>query len=426
VIDEGSGQTLNMLIMSNTMSNRTWITDSSIVSGAEYVDEFDNLQFTAAGGKAFVFSRTGMQIVTKEATTAQSAKSFSSGWSWIATPEAGASYDDAAWKQSAAAQDMTSYGWPNGYGWYRATYTAASAGSATLAIPNVSGSVIVFVNGTWAGNSASQSITLKQGANSIAILAVGAMRDKMWNNFDFTPPNTTRTGIWGTITIGGTSVGPWRFRGGFEGVTESPMMGTIATASWTALLAKTWSAGAPPSDNVPRLWRMDFTYTPPVNALQTWTLSATVNAGTQGVVWINGHCLGRQITNQPALFVPQCWLNATNTIVLLTQGGGAPQGYSLTPVEYRSFAKSPLTGVSPTSAGITPSVRKVNSVSALVNTGNKISLPSGFAGKDGSIAIYDLRGHLLGKNITIRDGMPVRAQGGKPIPQGVFIARSEK
>ena len=424
VLDEGAGQTINLLIMNNNMSNKTWITDSSIVSGAEYVDEDENLQFPYAGGKAFVFSRAVMQTVTKVATTGPGAKSLSSVWSWIAAPEVGASYNDAAWKQSATPQDMTFYGWPNGYGWYRATYTATSDGTATLAIPTVKGNnVFVFVNGVWAGNSSSQSITLKQGTNSIAILASGLEREKKYLTFDFTPSDDVRTGFWGDVTINNTSVGPWRFRGGFEGVDESPMMGTITDASWTAMLAKSWSKATATSDNVPRLWRMDFTYTPPVNALQTWTLSATVTDGTQGVVWINGHCLGRQITNQPDLFVPQCWLKANNTIVVLTQGGSAPQGYALTPVEYRSFAKSPVvTGISP--KGMTSLTGKATGTTTLISTGNKLSLPAGFVGKEGRLAIYDLQGHLVG-NAAIRDGEAV-LPAGKTISHGVFIARSEK
>jgi len=425
VLDDGAGQTINLLIMDESMSNRTWFTDSSIVSGAYYVDENENLQFPAAGGKAFVYSSAAMQSVTQPATTGPSAKSFASGWSWIAAPEVGTSYNDAAWTQTSTAQDMVSYGWPNGYGWYRATYTAASAGTATLAIPKLQGSDFVFVNGVWAGNSASQSITLKQGTNSIAIFVADAERDKVYNTLNFTPPDIVKSGILAGVTINGTSTGPWRFRGGFEGVDESPMMGTITPASWTALQAKTWSTGTAPADNVPRLWRMDFAYTAPANALQTWTLNGTVTTGTQGVVWINGHCLGRQITSQPALFVPECWLQANNTIILVTQGGSAPQGYSLAPVEYHSFAKSPVASTSLKDEPPTSLVGNALGNATVVSTGNRISLPPGFAGKAGSVSIYDLQGHLLVGNVAVRDGVPV-LPAGRSIPPGVFIARSER
>jgi beta-galactosidase len=423
-LDDGAGQTINLLIMNTNQSNKTWFTDSSIVTGADYVDENENLQFPAAGGKAYVYSKTATQTVSQGATTGPSAKSFASGWSWISSPEVGASYNDAAWTQSATAQDMVSYGWPNGYGWYRTTYTAASAGTATLAIPKLQGSAFIFVNGTYAGTSTSQSITLKQGANSIAILVSAAERDKQYNTLDFTPPDIVKSGILAGVTIGGASTGPWRFRGGFEGVDESPMMGTITPASWTASQAKTWSTGTAPLDNVPRLWRMDFPYTPPANALQTWTLSGTVTSGTQGVVWFNGHCLGRQITSQPALFVPEAWLQPTNTIILVTQGGGAPQGYSLSPVEYHSLVKSPVGTTALKTEAPTSLVARANAATTILSTGNGLSLPSGFTGKDGSIAIYDLQGHLVVGNVRIHNGQALLPVG-KPIPRGVLIARSE-
>jgi beta-galactosidase len=426
VLDEGTGQTINLLIMSNSMSNRTWVTDSCIVSGAEYVNENNNLEFTTAGGKAYIYAGGAMQIVTQAASSGQSAKSFSSGWSWIASPEVDASYNDASWKQSTAPQDMASYASPNGYGWYRATYTAGSAGSATLSIPKVQGNVEIFVNGAWAGNSTSQSITLKQGANSIAILVSGSERDKVFNTFNYSPPDICKTGILGSVTIGGSSVSSWRFRTGFEGVDESPMMGTISSASWTALLAKTWSTGTPAADHVPRLWRMDFTYAPPANGRQTWTLTGTVTAATQGVVWFNGHCLGRQITSQPALFVPECWLTANNTIIVLTQEGGAPQGYSLTPVEYHSFATTPYTGVSQKSGLAAPSVLQSHGIWApLVISGNKLSLPVQYKGREGHIAIYDMHGRFVGR-IGVKQGTPDNIPIGNMVSNGVLIGRFEK
>jgi beta-galactosidase len=420
-LNDGNGQTVNMLIVNNNMSNKTWLTDSCIVSGADFVDENDNLQFTASGGKAFLFSSGAMQTITQAPTTPPGAKAFS-GWSWIASPEVGASYNDATWKSSSAAQTMPSYGWPNGYGWYRATYNAATAGTATLKIPNLQGSAFIFVNGTWAGTSTTQAITLKQGANSIAILVSAAERPKLWNMFDYYPPDSLRSGIWGNVTINDAPVSPWRFRGGFEGVDESGMMGTISAESWTALLAKTWSTATPPNDNVARLWRMDFAYTPPANGVQTWTLNGTVATGTQGVVWLNGHCLGRQITNQPGLFVPECWLKANNTFIVLTQQGGAPQGYSLQPVEYRAIAKLPFVGtVQKGKISISNTVQQKSILKSVVVSGRGLSLPQQYTGKDGSVAIYDLRGHLIGK-VAIKGGKPADVRKGS-IPNGVFITK---
>jgi hypothetical protein len=162
-----------------------------------------------------------------------------------------------------------------------------------------------------------------------------------------------------------------------------------------------------------------------VDALQTWTLTASVNSGTQGVVWFNGHCLGRQITNQSPLFVPEAWLKPTNTILLVTQGGGAPSGYSLSPVEYHSLVKSPVATSSIKSGQISSLAGVVAGSATIVSTGNRLSLPASFGGKSGSVSIYDLQGHLVAANVAVRDGEAV-VPNGKTIPRGVFIARTEK
>jgi beta-galactosidase len=410
VLDDGAGQSINLLIMNSSMSDRTWVTDTCIVSGAEFLDENNLCQFTTAGGKAYVFSSGSPQIITKAPTLAQVDKSFSSGWSWIASPEISASYNDSTWKQSAKALYMAAYGWPNGYGWYRATYNASAAGNATLKIPFKQGDVFIFVNGAWVGTSTNQSIPLKQGANSLVILANTSMRDKVYMTYDFTPADNVKSGIWGDITINGSSVGPWRFRGGFEGVKESPMMGTISTDSWSSLLTRPWSTGTPTADHVPRLWRIDFNYTQPVNGVQTWILNGTVNTGTQGVVWINGHCLGRQLTNQPPLFVPECWLKANNTFIILTQEGGAPQGYSLQPVEYRSIAAPTTSMINPVQNKFVQS-RTVNRNAKFIIAGNQNTLFSKTTALTGNVVLYDLQGHRIQK---------------KGISQGVFIERQEK
>jgi hypothetical protein len=149
-----------------------------------------------------------------------------------------------------------------------------------------------------------------------------------------------------------------------------------------------------------------------------------VTDGTQGVVWINGHCLGRQITNQPPLFVPECWLQANNTIVLVTQGGSAPQGYSLAPVEYHSLVKSPVITTGLRSNELTSMAGKVTGNATVISTGSRLALPPGFA-QEGRVSIYDLQGHFLVGNAEVRNGEAV-LPAGKTIQPGVFIARSEK
>ncbi len=421
----GNSQTLHLLIMNTSMSNRTWTDTNFIICGQHYVDENQNIQFPAAGGRALVYTSQGKSVVTKGATTAPGARSFASGWTWIsAATEAGTTYNDAAWQTSTTPQDMTYYNWPNGYGWYRTTYTAAQAGTATLSVANVQDEYVLFVNGQYVGHNSTQ-VQLVQGANTIALLAVDYCRNKAYGYYAVGAQNIWRSGIFGNVTINGSAVTGWRFKGGFEGVTESPMMGTISAASWSALLGRQWGTSATaPSDSKPKLWRMDFNYTPPTDAIETWTLNGTVTTNSQGVVWVNGHCLGRQITSQPGLFVPQCWLSGTNTIVILTTDGTAPQGYSLTPVEYYSFAKVPTTGIErPYGHGAGVSCAFAPSASFLVS-GDRFVVPKEFQGTPVTVAVYDMKGKQV-RNMRVNSGsVLLRKKGG--LSAGVYMVKIKR
>ncbi|HUI92699.1 MAG TPA: beta-galactosidase [Chitinivibrionales bacterium] len=411
--DAGNGQTLHLLIMNESMADRTWADSDFIVCGQHYVDENRNIHFPSAGGRAIVYTSAGRTMITGGAAAAPAAKNFSSGWTWTtAAAEAGAAYDDSSWQTSATPQDMTYYGWPNGYGWYRATYTAQQDGAAALSVANVQDEYILFVNGSYVGLNSTQ-MQLVKGANTIALLAVDYTRDKAFGSYATGPQNMWRSGIFGNVTINGAAVTGWRFKGGFDGVAESPMMGTISPAAWSALLAGQWApASAAPNDSKPKLWRMDFNYTPPSNALETWTLSAAVTTNSQGVVWVNGHCLGRQITSQPPLFVPQCWLGGMNSIIVLTHDGSAPQGYALTPVEYYSFVKLPATVVKQPPARPVKGacVGRIYSV-----TGDRFVVPAELKGGRVTVCVYDLGGKKLntftGRNVIRVRGKTNRVAG---------------
>jgi hypothetical protein len=227
-----------------------------------------------------------------------------------------------------------------------------------------------------------------------------------------------RSGIFGNVSVNGTPVTGWRFRGGFEGVAESPMMATISDTSWTALLGGQWAAAATaPSDNKPKLWRMDFDYTPPADAIETWALNATVTTNSQGVVWVNGHCLGRQITSQPPLFVPQCWLKGTNTFIILTHDGSVPQGYSLRPVEYYSFAKVP------TSVVVLPPGRVGASATSacFLVTGGRFTVPKEFRGLPIVVCVFDMAGKQVVKMRTNSGRLQLRSKG--RVLTGAYVVR---
>ena len=396
-INEGNGQTISLLTVDSAMANLTWVDTNFIAVGPQFVDDSGNLYFTAQGGRAFVYTPAGgPTVITQPATTAPVSKPLTTGWTWrSAALEAGASYGDtgAQWHTSDTPRTMSSYGCPNGYGWYRTTYTAASAGTATLTMPAVHQAAFVFVNGTYRSGT---SIPLVQGTNVIAILVAEYNRWKAYNYYSV-PTDTCRSGLLGSVKLNGTKLTNWRFKGGFDGFPEQPVMGDVDTLSWAGFLAGQWSASSTAtSDNLPKFWRIDFTYTAPTAAWATWTLHSTIARAGRGVVWLNGHCLGRNLENQPPLFVPQCWLNGTNTIIVLTENGSAPLNDTLGLVEYFTKVNKSglLTGTRRNALGGEDASSSIHQSEFMV-TGDRFLFPRQYARKKVEAMVYDLSGRCI-------------------------------
>ena len=391
---ETSGQTLKLLIVDSAQGNRTWIDTNFIACGSSYMDADDYLQFGTSGGRAFVYTAAGRQIVTKGSSTPSPNLPLTTGWSWRSVVEVVPSYNDSLWQQSTSPQTMSSYGCPNGYCWYRTSYTAAASGTATLALPKVHHAAFVFVNGTYCSSS---SIPLVAGKNEIAILCAEYNRWKAYNYYS-TITDTMRSGILGSVTLNGTALTGWHCRGGFDSFPESLVFGNVDSTSWNSFLKGSWLATTAPVDNIPKFWRRDFTYSEPANALETWTLRSTVARSGRGAVWLNGHCLGRNLESQPALFVPQCWFNATgtNTLIVLTEDGKQPQNDTLGLVEYRSLVSLPgiTTAVRPSGGAARPAV--VNTADLQVRfIGNHLVIPKALRGSSLLVSIYDLSGRMV-------------------------------
>lgn len=426
----GNGESLKLLVMNGSVADRTWIDSTFIVTGAEYVDENSLIHFTKSGGTANVYTAKGKKIVTKNATSEPADKSFSSGWKWIsAAAEAATGYNDGSWQSSTNPKNMTAYGWCNGYGWYRTTHTANQAGSATFSIPQqgATDKCLLFVNGKHAGTrycgdgkKIDIPVQLKQGANSIAVCMGEYSRNKAFAYYRKGPKWSFRSGMFGTVKIGTTTLTNWRFRGGFEGVVESPMTGTISSASWTALCNKQWSSSSAPNDNLPKFWRYDFSYTPPSNALATWVLDVDITSSEIGVVWLNGHCLGRNIENQPPLFVPRCWLKDQNTLIVFVENGKAPNNYVMKLEEYRSFGDDPV-GTIHTSMKPKRQL-PLNGQNIFVASGERFFIPREYSGKKISVTLYDLSGRCIQKNAPIQNGA-ITIGKNSGFASGIFVIK---
>jgi beta-galactosidase len=425
VIDAGSGQTMNLLVMNTAEANRTWVDSQCIACGPEFVDENGKLQFSEKGGRAYVFSAKGGAIVSKPASAALAAISLSSGWKWMASPEIDTSYDISSWKSHSGRQDFGSYGWANGYGWYRCIYTASQATSATMSANGVTDRCFFFVNGKPSGGTAQ----FKQGKNYICVLAAGYGKSKEYHYYSSPTDQGSegggdRAGLLLGLTVGGQNFpgtgNDLFFRGGFDGLDESPFLAEIPYGGWNGFLNRQWNASVAPVDGIPRIWRIDFNYTPPANAFQTWTLKGDVAQSGRGVVWINGHCLGRNLENQPPLFVPHCWLKSANTIIVFTEDGKAPQNYSLQPVEYRSIVDNSVVK-SRQPASNAGTISSCNTTERLfLMMGNRFVLPHEFAGKYKHVAIYTSSGKLVQASV-IRDTIVLLKQSHGALNGGYIV-----
>ena len=396
-LSDGANQTLNLLIMDTTQAIRkTWILDNYIASGAEYVDHDNMLHFSTNGGRAFIYSDTERRVVTKGTSSAKSPMALSSGWKWItAASETGTSYDDSNWQSHSGYQDMASFGWPNGYGWYRATYNATSAGSAIFSLNGgVQDAYRLFVNGAASGST----MQLNKGDNTIAVLAIDYSRFKEYDYYG-SPRDLDRSGLISGIKINNVNV-PLKFKGGFEGVDESPLMGVISDTSWNQFMSRPgWSSTSAPDNDLPKFWRYDFQYTAPTDGKQTWNLNAPVARLGRGVVWLNGQNIGRTIDKQWPMYVPACWLkNGTNTFMVLTEDGKQPSNWEFTPIEYHSFESSGITHTIDMQAS--QRAASIHGTTSMKVATNRLTIPSKFAGKMLSVSVYNLTGKLLSTFIT--------------------------
>ncbi len=182
---------------------------------------------------------------------------------------------------------------------------------------------------------------------------------------------------------------------------ESSLVGTVT--NWSQFLGRAWNSGAPPVDSIPRFYKYTFNYTSNPAIHQTFRL--TCSSLSRGAAWINGHSLGRTRTNMPnyaPLYVPECWLQATNTLIIFSEDGVAPGGPALTPQETYSVQQISSVSVRPESQRPSP-VLPHNVTANVLRT------------------VYDLLGRVIaripaGKNLAA----PLQMQSRR----GVYIVRT--
>ncbi len=289
---------------------------------------------------------------------------------WETRPEpdyAALDFDDSQWVVLDEPTSMIKLGnGSNPYGWYRAVVEAPDAGEATVHFAACSDRLTLFVNGERVGSSAippedrrsewtaTFDITLREGANTLCVLAdgLGLIKGDWQIGKD---QSEEKKGIYGpvTVTIGGAcyliDVAKWRFQGLLHGERNGWWQGEWITEALPAPNnggAKTLADAASPS----------FSGTPPLLGAgrasteagpvrwhrATFALDAVPGTATplkvrldgmgKGVLWLNGHNLGRywQIGPQRDYYAPEPWLRTgENVLVLAETEETAPDEVSL-------------------------------------------------------------------------------------------------
>jgi beta-galactosidase len=112
-----------------------------------------------------------------------------------------------------------------------------------------------------------------------------------------------------------TPVTAWRMRGG----SAQP-----SSSDWHAMRSEDRFEG-------PQFFRTEF-IAPPVTSLGPHPMWRVVVAGMgHGSVWVNGHNLGIYPERIPinGLYIPECWLQAKNTLVIYDQDGRTPEAVTI-------------------------------------------------------------------------------------------------
>ncbi|MGI4829496.1 MAG: glycoside hydrolase family 35 protein [Janthinobacterium lividum] len=223
----------------------------------------------------------------------------------ISLPPINLSRSRSLWKTLPAAiasptpLSMEDVGQSYGYLLYR-THVQGS-GLGELAFHELHSYARVYVDGQWVGTVdrrlGQQSLPLDlDGTHQLDILVENSGR------INFTPAlRGERAGLTGEVTLGGRPVRNWE------------MVPLPLTLPPSEAFAEGACAG-------PCLYEADFSLTQPGDTfLNTEALS-------KGVIWVNGHLLGRfwDVGPMGSLYLPGAWLHAgQNQIVVLDLNGGA-------------------------------------------------------------------------------------------------------
>ncbi len=239
-------------------------------------------------------------------------------------------YDDSDW---LAIKEPTSMlllnNTPEGYGWYRAGYTAPAAAISKLNFTGAADRITVWFNGERVGASLVQPLTLtgkvpvsftvkvKKGLNVITVLAdnLGLRKPGSQNDL-FTIPDDK--GLFGSVNIGNRAqpINNWRYKSRLAGEGEQWFKDAKAFKSLKKYTPRNEPAWFSTSFKINNDL---FKSIPP--------LRINMNTMSKGAVWLNGKMLGRHWNIGPddRLYIPESWLERKNTLVIFDEEGFTPE-----------------------------------------------------------------------------------------------------
>ncbi len=108
------------------MQGRRWhARPSRILPATTYVTEDSSVHVPPAGAKVTIYSSHGRKEIVEPARSIPITPPAFGDWRWR---EAAPGYDDSRWASSPQPEAFGICGFQNGYGWYRAKFTASAAG----------------------------------------------------------------------------------------------------------------------------------------------------------------------------------------------------------------------------------------------------------------------------------------------------------
>ncbi len=324
-----SGRTQTFLTLTSEQLTQTWFTaDGTIFLGPYFLRE------------------EGTRIITEYLPGARETWQYQSGeWkrdeisamelpgapvleNWQSAPadeEAQADFDISDWPGMWQPQNRIELGDKAGYAWYRASVESDGDREAALTLTALSDRALLLVNGTLvavsqppaeervADPSLTAAVSLKEGQNTVAVLSDNMGHLKGAWQFRGRRLEEDKKGLFGDVLLDFAQVvHNWSFR---------PQLSWERTPEQIA-----WGPLEKSSRPV-NYFRATFALPSSELEIPDREIVANLNGLGKGVLYVNGINLGRYwvINGHVRYYIPKCWLQEHNTLVLFEETEATPE-----------------------------------------------------------------------------------------------------